>query len=175
MKGDRLVVPGADTDSLSHHTAVLDAATGALLAERQFPATAGGYRQVSEFVAGFGRVVRFGVEGTNTYGLLLPTSAFGRSRDARGDRAQPCNPPPTCKSDPRDAISAAQAALADEQLPIPKSSDGPVESIRVLMVVRDSVVKARATVLRQIAMLRVSVPPTLREQLSGPSEKERNC
>lgn len=62
------------------------------------------------------------------------------------------------KSDPLDAITAAQVVLADAGLPIPKSSDGPVESIRVLALVRDSAVKARANVLGQIGMILVSAP-----------------
>ena len=173
MTSDRLVVAGADTHSLTHHVAVLDAVTGKVLGDRQFPATAAGYRQVIAFVAGSGVLVRFGVEGTNSYGVGLARhlrsvgievrEIIRPNRAARRLRG---------KSDPLDAITAAQAALADEDLPIPKDSDGPVESIRVLTTVRDSAIKARATVLRQIAMLRVSAPTALREQLSSLSEKK---
>lgn len=75
------------------------------------------------------------------------------------------------KSDPLDAITAAHVALADEGLPIPKSSNGPVESIRVLAMVRDSAVKARANVLRQITMILVSAPAAQREKLHKMGEK----
>jgi|JI10StandDraft_1071094.scaffolds.fasta_scaffold1497159_1 transposase len=62
------VVAGADTHSQTHHVAVLDAATpGALLADRQFPATTAGYRAILAFMAPLGHLSRFGVEGTNSY------------------------------------------------------------------------------------------------------------
>jgi transposase len=75
------------------------------------------------------------------------------------------------KSDPLDAITAAQVALSGEELPVPKSSNGPVESIRVLAMVRDSAVKARANVLRQIGMILVSAPAGQREKLQKLGEK----
>ncbi|MBS9536283.1 transposase, partial [Mycobacterium sp. M1] len=166
------VVAGVDTHSLTHHVAVLDAATGKLLGEQQFPANAAGYRAILAFVLTFGSVLRFGVEGTNSYGAgltrhLLEAGVEVRevirpNRAARRLRG---------KSDPLDAITAAQAALAGEDLPVPKSSDGPVESIRVLNLVRDSAVKARANVLRQVHMLLVSAPASQRENLQKLSEK----
>ncbi|MGH3525479.1 MAG: IS110 family transposase, partial [Mycobacterium sp.] len=150
----------------------MDAATGKLLGEHQFPATAAGYQAILAFVFTFGPVLRFGVEGTNSYGAgltrhLLAAGVEVRevirpSRAARRLRG---------KSDPLDAITAAQAVLAGEDLPVPKSSDGPVESIRVLNLVRDSAVKARANVLRQIAMLLVSAPAPQREKLQKLGEK----
>jgi len=162
------VVAGADTHSQTHHVAVLDAATGALLADCQFPATLAGYRAILAFVATLGRLTRFGVEGTNSYGAGLTRhlseagievrEVIRPNRAARRLRG---------KSDPLDAITAARVALADDHLPTPKSSDGPVESIRVLAMVRDSAVKARANVLRQIAMILVSAPATQRESLQG--------
>lgn len=42
------------------------------------------------------------------------------------------------KSDPLDAITATKVALAGADLPAPMTSDGPVESIRVLSMTRDS-------------------------------------
>lgn len=75
------------------------------------------------------------------------------------------------KSDPLDAITAARVVMAGEALPTPKSSDGPIESIRVLHLARDSAVKARANVLRQIAMILVSAPVEQRERLHQLGEK----
>lgn len=166
MTSQRLVVAGADTHSQTHHVAVLDAATGQLLGDRQFPATLAGYRAIIAFVAGLGRLLRFGVEGTNSYGCGLT-----RHLQAAGVQVREVIRPNRAarrlrgKSDPLDAITAAQVALADDDLPVPKSSDGPVESIRVLAMVRDSAVKDRATVLRQIAMILVSAPAAQREKL----------
>lgn len=166
MTSQRLVVAGADTHSQTHHVAVLDAASGQLLGDRQFPATLDGYRAIIAFVAGLGRLLRFGVEGTNSYGCGLT-----RHLQAAGVQVREVIRPNRAarrlrgKSDPLDAITAAQVALADDDLPVPKSSDGPVESIRVLAMVRDSAVKDRATVLRQIAMILVSAPAAQREKL----------
>jgi transposase len=172
MTSQRLVVAGADTHSLTHHVAVLDAVTGALLGDRQFPATQAGYRAILAFIGTFGTVARFGVEGTNSYGAGLSrhvTTAGIEVREViRPNRAERRL---HGKSDPLDAITAARVALAEEGLPVPKSSDGPIESIRVLAMVRDSAVKARANVLRQIAMILVSAPAEQREKLHHLDQK----
>lgn len=166
MPSPRQVVAGSDTHSQTHHVAVLDAATGALLGDRQFPATRAGYQAVVAFVATFGTVLRFGVEGTNSYGAGLArhlrAAGIQVSEVIRPNRAERRL---RGKSDPLDAITAAKAALSGADLPTPKTSDGPVESIRVLSMTRDSAVKARATVLRQIKMIMVSAPAELRERL----------
>lgn len=168
MTSQRLVVAGADTHAATHHVAVLDAATGHLLDDRQFPASTAGYRAALAFVAALGQLLRFGVEGTNSYGAGL-----SRHLNAAGIEVREVIRPNRAsrrlqgKSDPLDAITAAQVALADDDLPIPKSSDGPVESIRVLAITRDSAIKARANVLRQIAMITVSAPASQREQLQN--------
>lgn len=172
MTSTRLIVAGADTHSLTHHIAVLDATTGALLGDRQFPASHAGYLTITEYVAGFGQLMRFGVEGTNSYGAGLSRhlqalhvevrEVIRPNRGARRLRG---------KSDPLDAVTAAQTTLADGDLPLPKSSNGPAESIRVLALTRDSAVKARANVLRQVKMILVSAPAPLREKLTGMSEQ----
>lgn len=172
MTSTRPVVAGADTHSETHHVAVLDAATGQLLADQQFPATSAGYHAIVMFVATLGQLVRFGVEGTNSYGAGLTRHLLGAGFEVR-EVIRPNRAARRLrgKSDPLDAITAAQVALAGQDLPAPKSSDGPVESIRVLAMVRDSAVKARANVLRQIAMILVSAPASIREKLQQLGEK----
>ena len=166
MTSTRPVVAGADTHSETHHVAVLDAQTGALLADQQFPATSAGYRAIIAFITSLGSLIRFGVEGTNSYGAGLSRHLQDAGIEVREvirpNRAQRRL---RGKSDPLDAITAAQVALTGDDLPIPKTSDGPVESIRVLSLVRDSAVKARANVLRQIRMILVSAPHSQREKL----------
>ena len=172
MTSTRPVVAGADTHSQTHHVAVLDAATGALLADRQFPATSAGYRAILVFVAALGHLIRFGVEGTNSYGAGLSRHLHAAGVEVREvirpNRAQRRL---RGKSDPLDALTAAQVALSGDELPMPKTSDGPVESIRVLAMVRDSAVKARANVLRQVAMILVSAPASQREKLQKLGDK----
>ena len=172
MTSTRPVVAGADTHSQTHHVAVLDATTGQLLGDRQFPATTAGYRAILAFAATQGQLLRFGVEGTNSYGVGLTRHLRGAGIEVR-EVIRPNRAARRLrgKSDPLDAITAAQVALADEHLPIPKSSDGPVESIRVLALVRDSAVKARANVLRQIGMILVSAPASTREKLQKLGKK----
>ncbi|MFN8054755.1 IS110 family transposase [Gordonia sp. (in: high G+C Gram-positive bacteria)] len=172
MTSPRPVVAGADTHSETHHVAVLDAATGAVLADRQFPATTTGYHAILTFIATLGQLMRFGVEGTNSYGAGLTRHLLAAGIDVR-EVIRPNRAARRLrgKSDPLDAITAARAVLADEDLPLPKTSDGPVESIRVLTLVRDSAVKARAKVLQQIAMILVSAPAGKREQLQSLDQK----
>lgn len=172
MTSQGLVVAGADTHSQTHHVAVLDAATGQLRGDQQFPATPAGYRAIVAFVRGFGPLMRFGVEGTNSYGAGLARHLHAAQIEVR-EVIRPNRAARRLrgKSDPLDAITAAQVALSGEELPIPKSSDGPVESIRVLTMVRDSAVKARANVLRQIGMILVSAPATQRETLQKLGER----
>lgn len=168
MTKSRTVVIGVDTHADTHHAAVLDTATGELLADAQFPATADGYAALAAFARLHGMPKRFGVEGTNSYGAGLArhlrelgeavVEVIRPNRAARRLRG---------KSDPLDALAAAREALARADLPTPKSSDGPVESIRVLHLVRDSAVKARANAQRQVKALLVTAPAPLRERLSG--------
>lgn len=172
MTSQRLVVAGADTHSQTHHVAVLDAGTGALLGDRQFPATLAGYRAILAFISDFGAVVRFGIEGTNSYGAGLTRHAVAAGVEVREViRPNRAERRLHGKSDPLDAITAARVVMAGEALPTPKSSDGPIESIRVLHLARDSAVKARANVLRQIAMILVSAPVEQRERLHQLGEK----
>jgi transposase len=168
----RPVVAGVDTHSLTHHVAVLDAVTGQVLGDRQVRATTAGYRQAETFAAALGQVVRWGVEGTNSYGAGLARhlrvgehevlEVIRPDRSARRLKG---------KSDPLDATAAARQVLTSGDHPTPKASDGPVESIRVLAMTRASAVKARASVLRQIAMILVCAPAALRESLQDLGEK----
>lgn len=168
MTSTRPVVAGADTHSQTHHVAVIDAATGQRLGDQQFPATRAGYRAILAFVLTFGHLVRFGIEGTNSYGAGLTRHLHASGIDVREViRPNRAERRLRGKSDPLDAITAAQVALRDADLPIPKSSTGHVESIRVLTIARNSAVKARANVLRQVKMVLVSAPAAHREKLAG--------
>ena len=173
---ERDVVAGVDTHSLTHHVAVLDAVNGRVLGDREVPATQAGYRETLEFVAGFGNVVRWGIEGTNSYGagltrhlttagehvceVIRPQRNLGGQRRLHG------------KSDPLDALAAAREAMHQGMLPVPKSSTGPVEAIRVLLLTRTSALKAHGDLLRQIAMILVSAPAALREALQPLGSKD---
>jgi hypothetical protein len=60
-----IVVAGVDTHKDTHHVAVLDL-VGRVLADRAFPVTGAGYRQLLDWVAGHGVIESFGVELTDS-------------------------------------------------------------------------------------------------------------
>ena len=64
------VIAGVDTHGQTHHAAVIDS-LGRHLADREFPATGSGYRQLLSWLGGHGTVQAVGVEGTGAYGAEL--------------------------------------------------------------------------------------------------------
>lgn len=164
----RQVVGGVDTHKQTHHAAVLDAATGKLLADREFAATAAGYRQLVMWMRGYGEVLKVGIEGTGSYGVGLcrqfkainvtVVEVMRPNRQARRARG---------KSDPIDAINAARSVLSESAVTAPKDHDGFVEAIRLLHATRRSAAKARKAAIAQIHGLLWGAPEELREKLRG--------
>ena len=68
------------------------------------------------------------------------------------------------KSDPTDAVSAARAALSGSARVIPKTRNGPVEQIRILMVARRSARSQRIETLNQLRHLIYTGPETVRSR-----------
>jgi transposase len=66
------------------------------------------------------------------------------------------------KSDPIDARNAALSVLAGTDAAAPKSGNGQVESLRILMSERRSAVKAKTQAINQIHALLVTAPDTVR-------------
>jgi transposase len=161
------VTGGVDTHGLTHHAAVIDP-VGRHLADREFPATIAGYRDLLEWMRSHGALTAVGVEGTGAYGAEL-----ARVLTAAGvtvievDRPDRKTRRMRGKSDPIDAYAAATAVLSGRATGVPKSRDGLVEAIRVLRVARRSAVKARTQAMNQIRALLVAAPATLREQVAG--------
>ena len=78
-----------------------------------------------------------GVEGTGSWGVGL--SRFLHDHEilvVEVDRPNRQNRRRVGKSDTTDAISAARAALSGSASVTPKTRNGPVEEIRILMVAR---------------------------------------
>ena len=163
----RLVTGGVDTHGKTHHAAVVDQ-VGRVLGDREFPATAAGYRALLAWLRSFGRVVKVGVEGTGSYGAGLARylGAAGVSL-VEVDRPDRKTRRVKGKSDPIDAIAAARAALSGQASGIPKTRTGPVEAIRALRVARRGAVKARTAALNQLHGLITSAPQVLRVELAG--------
>jgi transposase len=163
----RDVYGGVDTHKDTHHAAVVDC-NGGVLGDAQFPTDGDGYRQLLDWLRGYGRVVKVGVEGTGSYGAGLE-----RYLHTAGVTVVEVNRPNRQarrrhgKSDPIDAIAAARAALSGEANATPKTGIGPVEAVRVLRTARDGAVKVRTAAINQLKALIVTAPDSLRTPLRG--------
>ena len=157
------VVIGVDTHKHVHVAAVLDE-RGALLATATFNADRGGYRALIDWSVRLGTPLRFGIEGTGSYGRGL-ASAVRRNghvvvevaRPNRQDRHR------RGKSDLLDAENAARAVLAGQAEAIPKADDGTVEMIRHIKVAKDAAVKARTAAMQSLKAVLITAPAELRE------------
>lgn len=148
------VVIGVDTHKHVHVAAVMDT-IGGILATLTIATDAGGFKQLLDWSADFGKVLAFGVEGTGSYGATL-TSFLRRHGhkvveagrpDRRSRRANG-------KSDTLDAENAARSVLAGFATATPKTADGAVEMIRQLKIAHDSAVADRtASMVTMKAML----------------------
>lgn len=165
---ERNVVGGVDTHKLIHHAAALEAATGQVLGNREFPATAAGYAQMLTWMLAFGALIKVGVEGTGSFGAGLQrhlesnqisvVEVIRPNRQERRARG---------KSDPLDAINAARSALSGTASTIPKGREGFVEAVRLIRSTRRSAARARRVAIQQIHAVLWCAPEELRERLAG--------
>ena len=162
------VFVGVDTHKATHHVAVIDA-DGTVLDDREFPATVGGDRAVTGWL-GQWEIARVGVEQSGTYGAGLT-----RTLAAAGHAVIDVNMPDLTvraragKSDPIDAVMAAEAVRTGRAGVIAKDRAGVIESIRLLQTARHSAVKARSAALTQLGDLTVIAPDSVRERLGSTS------
>lgn len=136
-------------------------------------ADTGGYAQLEALTAqALGRVDRFGIEGTGSYGAGL-TGDLRRCGHRiievnRGDRrARRQNG----RSDTVDAEAAARSVLAGTAASIPKTGDGLAEMIRQVKVARDTARKGRTSAIITLKQIIVNAPAELRESLDGLTDK----
>jgi transposase len=161
------VTGGVDTHGQTHHAAVVDP-LGRHLADREFPATAAGYRQLIAWLRSFGTIAAVGVEGTGAYGAeLARTLRRAQITVIEVDRPDRKTRRLKGKSDPIDAYAAAEAVASGRAAGTPKTREGIVEAIRALRVARRSAVKARTQAVNQARQLLVTAPEALRGQLRG--------
>jgi transposase len=161
------VAGGVDTHRDTHTAAVIDM-TGRRLGDRQFPATAAGYRELLGWLRTFGALQVVGIEGTGAYGAGLARHLTGEGVAlVEVDRPDRKTRRFAGKSDPLDADAAARAALARVRTGVPKDRSGQVEALRNLRVARHSAVDQRADCQRRIKSLIVTAPDALRAQLRG--------
>jgi len=169
MSGSRVgIYGGVDTHRDIHVAAVVDG-VGRVLGSESFGADESGYGRMVSWFEERGVLVRVGVEGCGSYGAGL-----ARHLAAAGIEVVEVNRPNRQlrrqrggKSDPVDAEAAARAASSGQARAVPKSGDGPVECLRMLLVARRSATKARTQAANQIHSLVVTAPEQVKHQIGG--------
>src|ERR1700693_731695 len=168
MTQDRpAVIGGVDSHADAHHVAALDS-RGVLLATASLETTGRGYRQLLDWLSGFGWIDAVAIESTGSYAAGLARYLRGQGvRMVEVNQPHPHTRRRVGKSDPIDAEMAARLLLAGKATAIPKRTDGIVESIRMLRVARNSAVKSRSVALVQVRDLIITAPQQLRDELAG--------
>lgn len=177
-KKTQVVFGGVDTHQRTHHAAVVTDRLESV-ADREFPATTAGYRDMVAWMAGHGVVDRVGVESTGSYGAGL-TRDLNTAGIEVLEIARPAKTTRRAegKSDRIDAYSAARQAAtgvsADGRtVGMAKLTTGVVESIRVLKIARDSAVKQRTAAYSQLRDLATTAPAAIREDLLPKTSSQR--
>lgn len=160
------VTVGVDTHGDIHVAAAFTSDLGRPLGHLEIATTPAGYRRLLAWAHSLGSDVRFGIEGTGSYGVGLVRFLHDAgctvievnrpNRQARHARG---------KSDPVDAEAAARAVLSGEASAIAKWDQDHVGMIRSLRVTRRSAVKMTTQITNQMKALIVTAPADLREQL----------
>ncbi len=161
-------VVGVDTHRDEHTLAVVEARTGAVVAQRRVATTRPGYAQALRFAQQHADAARvWAVEGTGHYGAGLARHLSERgetvlevARSPRSERRL------RGKDDQLDAVRAARAALTSEPLPRPRAGERR-EALRLLLVARRSAVDVRREALVQLRSVLVTAPEHLRDELRG--------
>ena len=156
------VIGGVDTHADVHVAAAVDR-NGGVLGIESFPTDTVGYETLTGWLAGFGPVVKVGVEGTGSYGVGLSRYLHSEGVEVvEVDRQNRQARRRFGKSDPVDAVSAARAALSGTASVTPKGRNGPVEQMRVLLVARRSARRQRNQTLNQLRQVVITGPDEIR-------------
>src|SRR5215210_7294799 len=160
------VIVGVDTHKDTHFAVAIDG-LGGRLGEVMIPATPDGYVSLVAWATELGVVVRFGVEGTGSYG-----SGLARFLRRGGYPVIEVSRPPrkgerrlSGKSDAIDAEHAAREVLAGKATATPKLANGIIESIRLVKIARDTAVKAHSTAIITLKAVIVTASDELRAEL----------
>jgi len=159
-------VVGVDTHRDQHAVAIVDAHTGAVLAQTRVGADARGYREALRFAQGHAAGGRcWAVEGAGHYGAGLTRllhrhgeTVLEVSRSLRAERRL------RGKDDPLDAIRAARSSLAAEAPTLPRAGERQ-EALRLLLLARRSAVDVRRLALVQLRSVIVTAPEPIRDEL----------
>ena len=162
---DTRLVCGIDTHADTMTVAVCTS-TGKVVSTQSFEMTSRGHERLLGWLNQHGTISDAGIEGTSSYGKptvgclaeagIRVWEVIRPNRQTRRRHG---------KSDPTDAIAAARAVLSGEADAVPKSGDGNIEAIRVLLLARTSAIKARTQAANQIRDLIITAPIELRDRL----------
>jgi transposase len=159
-----MIVGGVDTHADTHVGAVIDT-NGGTLGIESFPADESGYEALLGWLMSHGEIQVVGVEGTGSWGVGL--SRFLHDHEIvviEVDRPNRQTRRRVGKSDATDAVAAARAALSGSASVVPKTRNGPVEQIRILLVARRSARSQRIETLNQLRHLIFTAPDTVRSR-----------
>jgi transposase len=119
------------------------------------------------WLASHGELTLVGVEGTGSYGVGVARYLARAGIDVvEVDRPNRQTRHRKGKSDPVDAVAAARAALSGQASGLPKTRDGTVEAIRVLMIARRSAIDTRIETLNQLRHVVFTATPQLRAKFT---------
>jgi len=160
------VIVGVDTHKDQHVAVTIDGLGGRLDAVF-VPATNDGYAELLAWADAQGRVVTFGVEGTGSYGIGLARflRRHGRTVIEVGRPPRKAERRAAGKSDTLDAEHAARQVLAGTVTATPKTSDGDIETLRLVKIARDTAVKAHSQAMITLKATLVTASDELRAQL----------
>ena len=161
------VVIGVDTHVHTHSAAIVDARTGGVLEEITVEATADGYAELVAFADEHAVLRAWAIEGTGGHGAGL-TRHLERDQEVviELDRPERAKRRHGAKSDPLDAIRAAQEALSRPRLGGPRSG-GDRQALSVLLAARRSAVNAAGDAQRQVFSLVIAAPEQIRARFRG--------
>jgi transposase len=159
-------VIGVDTHRDQHALAVVDAGTGAVLAQTVAAASTDGYAQAVRFADQYARGGRvWAIEGAGHYGAglarhlaRLGEHVHGVERTGRAERRL------RGKDDRLDAVRAARSSLAQTQRARPRGGEHQ-EALRLLLLARRTAVDTRRVALVQLRSVIVTAPDELRTEL----------
>ncbi len=161
------VIGGVDTHADVHVAAVVNH-VGGVVGVESFRTTRAGYRQLVSWLRSFGELTLVGVEGTGSYGVgVARYLARAGVPVVEVDRPNRQTRHRKGKSDPVDAVTAARAALSGTASGLPKTRDGNVEAIRVLMIARRSAIDTRIETLNQLRHVMFTATREIRAKFSG--------
>lgn len=172
------VVIGVDTHVKTHSAALIEVATGGVIAQITVAADFEGYTELLDFATdhaqAHGPLRAWALEGTGSHGRglsaylhALEELVFEVERPHRPHRSG------GAKSDPIDAIRAARDALARARIGTPRGS-GPAaeqaqtrQALAARLAARRSAVQAAGDARRQLFSAVLTAPEALRTRLRG--------